>query len=132
MRKEVITDYSEKDLLGLQEKEPNVIETLLNSKSRKIKETAAKLIDRLALMYPGRVYLAKSDKLIVLLINILKQEVPYYFKFIGDNMYFFLERGFCCLEAFIASASEIFDVEKIPSVNDRTGYDQMDNYVTLQ
>ena len=75
MRREVIISYSKNDLLDLHRKEPCVIESLMRSNSRRVKESAARLINILTLDYSGRSYLLGSDKLVIMLINSLKQEV---------------------------------------------------------
>ena len=75
MRREVIISYSKNDLLDLHRKEPCVLECLMRGNSRRVRESAARLINILTLDYSGRSYLLGSDKLVIMLINSLKQEV---------------------------------------------------------
>jgi len=74
MRREVVVSYSKNDLLDLHRKEPCVLESLTSHPSKRVREHVARLINILTLDYSGRSYLLGSDKLVVILIDILKQE----------------------------------------------------------
>jgi len=74
MRREVILSYSKNDLLDLHRKEPCVLESVMKSPHRRVREAAARLINILTLDYSGRSYLLGSDKLVINLIDSLKYE----------------------------------------------------------
>jgi len=78
MRREVITSYSKNDLLDLHRNEPCVLQSVMKSPYRRVKEAAARLVNILTLDYSGRSYLLGSDKLVIMLIESLKSEVQFY------------------------------------------------------
>jgi len=74
-RREVIISYSRHDILDIKKPNPSVLERIAKHPSKKVCEFAARFVNALASDYSGRSYLLESDKLVLLFIQILKQEV---------------------------------------------------------
>ena len=70
----MIISYSKHDILDIKRNSPCVIERMTKHPSRRVSEFASRFINALASDYSGRSYLLDSDKLVLLYIQILKQE----------------------------------------------------------
>ena len=71
----MIISYSKHDILELHKPTSEVLDRILVNLPNKVKEFTGRLINALASDYMGRTYLLESDKLILLLMRILRQEV---------------------------------------------------------
>jgi LisH domain-containing protein ARMC9 len=74
LRREIIISYSKHDILDMKRNSPCVLDRITNHPLKRVSEFAARFVNALASDYSGRSYLLESDKLVLMFIQILKQE----------------------------------------------------------
>jgi predicted thioredoxin/glutaredoxin len=75
VRREVVIGIQVNDLLGIRSEKSESILQILLKQTQQIKEYTTRFINALASDFLGRTYLLESDKVIHLLIELLKSEV---------------------------------------------------------
>jgi hypothetical protein len=82
----VVIGIQVNDLLGIRNEETESILQILLKQTQQIKEYTTRFINALASDFLGRTYLLESDKVIHLLIELLKSEVL-FFDGINEGVY---------------------------------------------